>query len=195
MGGRGPRWPWRRWPGPTLGVGAAALVVGLLLGYAGGHLQATGQAKARPAPSPSRTVTTPALTGVLALTVTGDRCAVQLGRTLQLGIEIVNQSGRALALQRVAPVVPLSGLRAVAARWGPCGSLPQPVPEPSLSLAPGGTRWLTVTFRVLARCPEPFPVLFKVSFVQSGRTMTTEFDSFPDLGQVRYGNCPTSPGS
>lgn len=193
MGGRGPRWPWRRWPGPTIGVCVAALVVGLLLGYAGGHLQA--RAKATPAPAPSRAATTPALTGTTALTVTGNRCAVQLGRTLQLGIEIVNQSGRVVALRRVAPVVPLSGIQAVAARWGPCGSLPQPVPEPSLSLAPGGTRWLTVTFRVLVHCPEPFPVLFKVSYAQSGRTMTTEFDSFPDLGQVKYNNCPTSPGS
>jgi hypothetical protein len=170
-------------------VGVAALVVGLLLGYAGGHRQAT--AKPRPSPAPSRTMAAPALTGATALTVTGNRCAVQLGHTLQLGIEIVNQSDQAVALQRVAPVVPLSGLQATQARWGPCGSLPQPVPEPSLSLPPGGTRWLSVTFRVLVRCPEPFPVLFKVKFAQSGHTMTAEFDSFPDLGQVKYNNCPT----
>ena len=116
---------------------------------------------------------------------------MQLGRTLQLGIEIVNQSARPVALSKVAPIMPLDGLRAVAARWGPCGSLPEPVPPQSRSLGPGATRWLTVTFRVLVKCPEPFPVLFKVRYAQAGRTMTTEFDSFPDLGQVKYNSCPT----
>ena len=59
-------------------------------------------------------------------------------------------------------------------------------------LGPGATIWLTVTFRVLVKCPEPFPVLFKVRYAQSGRTMTTQFDSFPDLGQVRYNSCRTA---
>jgi hypothetical protein len=189
--GRAPRWPWRRWPGPTVGVGLAALAVGLLLGYAGGHRQAS--AKHRPAPAASRAVTAAPLLGTTALTVTGGRCAVQLGRTLQLGIEIVNQSARPVALSKVAPIMPLDGLRAVAARWGPCGSLPEPVPPQSRSLGPGATRWLTVTFRVLVKCPEPFPVLFKVRYAQAGRTMTTEFDSFPDLGQVKYNSCTTGP--
>jgi hypothetical protein len=192
LGGRAPRWPWLRWPGPTVGVGLAALVVGLLLGYAGGgHLQAG--TKHTPAPAASQAVTTGPLLDTTGITVTGARCAVQLGHTLQLGIEIVNQSGRAVMLRQVAPVVPLSGMRAVSARWGPCGTLPQPVPPQNTSLEPGATRWLTVTFRVLVHCPEPFPVLFQVTYAQSGRTMTTEFDSFPDLGQVRYNNCRTGP--
>lgn len=194
MGGREPRWNWPRWPGPrwparTLGVGLAALVVGLLLGYAGGHLQAGH--KRPPAPAASPAVTTEPLLDTTGITVTGARCAVQLGRTLQLGIEIVNQSTHPVALHQVAPVVPLSGMQAVAARWGPCGSLPEPVPQQHV-LEPGATTWLAVTFRVLVRCPEPFPVLFKVSYTQSGRTMTTEFDSFPDLGQVKYNNCRTA---
>jgi hypothetical protein len=196
MGGREPRWHRPRWLGPrwparTLGVGLAALVVGLLLGYAGGHLQASH--KRTPAPAASQAVTTEPLLDTTGVTVTGARCAVQLGHTLQLGIEIVNQSGRAVMLRQVAPVVPLSGMRAVSARWGPCGTLPQPVPPQSPSLEPGATRWLTATFRVLVKCPEPFPVLFKVSYAQSGRTMTTQFDSFPDLGQVKYNNCRTGP--
>jgi len=190
MGGHPPRWPWRRGPGPTVRVALAALVVGLLLGYVGGHLQAN--AKGRPARAAGQAVTTAPLPGTTAITVTGERCAVQLGRTLQLGIELVDQSDRAVAVRHVAPVVPLSGMRPVAARWGPCGSLPEPVPQQGMSLDPGATRWLTVTFRVMVQCPEPLPVLFKVSYAQSGRMVTTEFDSFPDLGQVRYNNCRTN---
>ncbi|HEY2689854.1 MAG TPA: hypothetical protein VGJ50_15530 [Streptosporangiaceae bacterium] len=195
MGDREPRWNWPRWLGPrwparTLGVGLAVLVVGLLLGYAGGHLQASH--KRTPAPAASQAVTTEPLLDTTGITVTGARCAVQLGSTLQLGIEIVNQSTRPVTLHQVAPVVPLSGMQAVAARWGPCGSLPEPVPQQSV-LKPGATIWLAVTFRVLVKCPEPFPVLFKVSYAQSGRTMTTQFDSFPDLGQVKYNNCRTGP--
>jgi hypothetical protein len=194
VGGREPRSNWPRWPGPrwaarTLGVGAAVLVVGLLLGYAGGYLQASH--KRTPAPAASPPVTNEPLLETTGITVTGARCAVQLGHTLQLGIEIVNLSGRAVMLRQVSPVVPLSGMRAVSARWGPCGSLPEPVPQQGV-LEPGATRWLAVTFRVLVRCPEPFPVLFKVSYTQSGRRMTTQFDSFPDLGQVKYNNCRTA---
>jgi len=190
MGGREPRWSWPRWPARTLGIGLAALAVGLLLGYAGGHLQASH--KRAPAAAASHAFTAGPLLDTTGITVTGARCAVQLGHTLQLGIEIVNQSGRAVTLHQVAPVVPLNGMQAVAARWGPCGSLPEPVPQQGV-LGPGATRWLAVTFRVLVKCPEPFPVLFKVSYTQAGRTMTTQFDSFPDLGQVRYNNCRTGP--
>ena len=189
MGGPEPRWPWLRWRGQTLGVGLAALVVGLLLGYAGGHLQANH--KRTPAAAASPAVISEPLLDTTGITVTGARCAVQLGSTLQLGIEIVNQSTHPVTLHQVAPVVPLNGMQAVAARWGPCGSLPEPVPQQGV-LKPGATRWLAVTFRVLVRCPEPFPVLFKVSYTQSGRAMTTEFDSFPDLGQVKYNNCRTA---
>jgi len=42
-------------------------------------------------------------------------------------------------------------------------------------------------------CPQPLPVLFKVSFVQASRLVTADLDSFPDLGQVRYNNCTTVP--
>jgi hypothetical protein len=193
QGGRPPRWPWLSGRRPAAGIALAALAVGLLLGFVGGHLQATGQARsARPAGRAHATLPPPVTPPI---TATGARCAVQLGRTLQLGLEIVNQSDRAVTLRQVAPVLPLSGMRPLAARWGPCGSLPLPVPQPSMSLSPGATRWLTVTFRVLVRCPQAFPVLFKVSYAQSGRAATTDFDSFPDLGQVRYNNCPTDPGS
>jgi len=90
-------------------------------------------------------------------------------------------------------VLPLGGLQEMASRWGPCGSLPEPGLGQASSLAPGATGWLTVTFDVMVGCPQPLPVLFKVSFVQASRLVTADLDSFPDLGQVRYNNCTTVP--
>ena len=131
--------------------------------------------------------------GDTALSATGSRCAVQLGHTLQLGIEIMNQSDRTVVLRHIEPVLPLGGLREIASRWGPCGSLPEPGLGQASSLAPGATGWLAVTFDVMVGCPQPLPVLFKVSFVQASRLATADLDSFPDLGQVRYNNCTTDP--
>jgi hypothetical protein len=190
MGGRGPRWPWGSRRGPAFGVAVAALVAGLLLGYIGGHLQS--RATGRPTPSATASATVlPA--GGTALSATGSRCAVQLGHTLQLGVEIMNQSDRAVVLRHIKPVLPLGGLREIASRWGPCGSLPEPGPGQASSLAPGATGWLAVTFDVMVGCPQPLPVLFKVSFVQASRLVTADLNSFPDLGQVQYNNCTTVP--
>ena len=190
MGGRGPHWPWGGVRGPAFSIAVAALVAGLLLGFIGGHLQSRAQSRPTRAATASTTVP-PA--GDTALSATGSRCAVQLGHTLQLGIEIMNQSDRTVVLRQIKPVLPLGGLREIASRWGPCGSLPEPGPGQASSLAPGATGWLTVTFDVMVGCPQPLPVLFKVSFVQASRLVTAAFNSFPDLGQVRYDNCTTVP--
>lgn|GEM_PF-1496907 len=190
MGGHPPRWPWRGARGPAISTVLAALALGLLLGFAGGHLQASISDRATPAATASSTVLP---VGDTAISATGSRCAVQRGHTLQLGIEIMNQSDRPLALRQVEPVLPLGGLHAIASQRGTCGSLPDVGPEQATSLAPGATGWLTVTFDVMVSCPQPLPVEFKVSYLQAGRLTTAELDSFPDLGQVRYNNCNTSP--
>ena len=192
MGGRPPRWPRGSTRGPAFGVAVAALVAGLLLGFVGGHLQS--RAKGRPAPAATASVTVPPADEP-ALSATGSRCAVQLGHTLQLGIEIMNQSDRTVVVRQIKSVLPLGGLREVASRWGPCGSLPGPGLGQASSLAPGATGWLAVTFDVMVGCPQPLPVLFKVSFVQASRLITADFNSFPDLGDVRYNNCTTVPTS
>jgi len=190
MGGRRPRWPWGSTRGPAFSVAVAALVAGLLLGFIGGHLQS----RAKGTPTRAATASTMVLpAGDTALSATGSRCAVQLGHTLQLGIEIMNQSDRTVVLRHIEPVLPLGGLREIASRWGPCGSLPEPGLGQASSLAPGATGWLAVTFDVMVGCPQPLPVLFKVSFVQASRLATADLNSFPDLGQVRYNNCTTDP--
>jgi hypothetical protein len=128
-----------------------------------------------------------------AISATGSRCAVQLGHTLQLGIEIMNQSDRPLVVRQIKPVLPLGGLHAIASQRGTCGLLPEPGLDHATSLAPGATGWLTVTFDVMVSCPQPLPVEFKVSYMQARTLVIAELDSFPDLGQVRYNNCSTNP--
>jgi hypothetical protein len=186
MGGHRPRWwPLRDARGPAISIAFAAFVAGLLLGFIGGHIQARNGARPEAGTAPA----TAQPAGGTAVSFTGRRCAVQRGRTLQLGIEIMNESGRTVVLRQIKPVLPLGGLREIASRWGTCGSLPEPGLGQPASLAPGATGWLTVTFDVLVGCPQPLPVFFKVSFVQASRLATADLDSFPDLGQVRYNNC------
>ncbi len=190
MGGHPPRWPWGSARGPAIGIALAALAAGLLLGFIGGHLQASTGGKSSRA---ARALTTVLPVGDTAISATGSQCAVQLDHTLQLGIEIMNQSDLTVALRQIRPVLPLGGLDAVASQWGTCGSLAEPRFEQATSLAPGATGWLTVTFDVMVSCPQPLPVGFRVSYMQAGRLVTAELDSFPDLGQVRYNNCKTNP--
>jgi hypothetical protein len=190
MGGHLPRWPRGSARGSAISIALVALAAGLLLGFIGGRLQASTRGRP-PRAAPAPTTVLPA--GDTAIGATGSRCAVQLGHALQLGIEIMNQSDRAVVLRQGRAVLPLGGLREVASQWGTCGSLPEPGLGRAAALAPGTTGWLTVTFDVLVGCPQALPVLFKVSFAQAGRLITADLASFPDLGQVRYNNCITVP--
>jgi len=91
-GGHPPRWPWSGARGPAISIALTALAAGLLLGFIGGYRQATANGR------PTRAATSAAaeLPGGLLID-TGNRCAVQLGHALQLGVEVVNQSHRAVA--------------------------------------------------------------------------------------------------
>jgi hypothetical protein len=193
IGGHPPRWPWGTARGPAVSI-ALALAAGLLLGFAVGHLQAG--ANGTPArPAISATTVFPA--GDTAITGTGNLCAVQLGHALQLGVEVVNRSDGTVALRQIEPVLPLGGLKAVASQWRTCGALAElgPGRRQATALGPGATGWLTVTFDVMVGCPQPLPVLFKISYAQAGRLVTAELPGFSDLGQVQYNNCGTNPGS
>jgi hypothetical protein len=182
------RRPWSGARAPAISIALTALAAGLLLGFIGGHLQATANGRRARAATSATTVYP---VGDTAIIDTGNRCAVQLGHALQLGVEIVNQSDRAVALRQIEPVLPLGGLKAVASRWGTCGALGPGGPAPSLGAGAAG--WLTVTFDVIVSCPQPYPVQLKISYVQAGRLVTAELDGFPDLGQVHYNNCGTNP--
>ena len=182
-----PGWRWR------------CLAIGLIAGYLVGHEQARPSALFRPTAAPAVSAASSAAPGVATprptvtitvpdLTATGNRCAVQDGTTLQLGIEVANQSSRTVAVSRFQAVLPIGGLRATTESVGTCGALASGAPT-SVMLPAGATEWLTITFRVLVRCPGPYPVQFQVSYIDSGTLTTTQLDEFPDLGQVTYSGC------
>src|SRR5260370_8495029 len=97
--------PW--WAGgfhrTVLTASVAALLAGLVLGYLAGYHQA--RAKAGPGPPGGATATAAPAAGVAALTDTSNRCAVQLGRELQLGVPITTSSSRAVFLPHVHPIL------------------------------------------------------------------------------------------
>jgi hypothetical protein len=195
----------RAWPvGGRLGtiLIAAALLAGLVAGYAAGIHHGPGRA-ATIAPSRSAAVRSgPAAPGGLALSggvavQQGLQCSAQVGRELQLGVQVVNQSAQSMVLQKVRPVLPLGGLQAVAQSWGPCGELPTGIPAGTSELPAHGSAWLTVTFKVLLPCPAPLPVQFAVTFEFRNQPpggprllVTSRLPGFVDLGSVPYAGCP-----
>ena len=127
--------------GPAV-LAVSALAVGLIAGYLGGQLHNRTPATPRPTattPPPSRQ---PAPQDLAPdLTATGNRCAVQHGTTLQLGVEVANQSDQSVAVGRFRAVLPIGGLRATAASVGTCGALPASAPTaltPSRPARPSG---------------------------------------------------------
>lgn len=189
--------PVRKWIGRALrGVRGAtfeltlgALVIGLVAGFVGGRVSAHHghPARATPARTPVRT---PVPFNVVPVVYTGDSCGVQRGLDLQLGIEIMNQSKKAVRLGKILPTFPLGGLHLVASGLGTCGEIPVASPFTRTVLGPGRTSWITATVSVAVRCPQPLPVGFMVKYAQSGRSSATVLDGFPDLSQVAYRNCP-----
>jgi hypothetical protein len=125
MGGHPALWSRRGTRGPTIGVVLAALVAGLLLGFLGSHFVSTTSTSGRAARAAGQTLTRLPPVSPWAIAATGSRCAVQRGHTLQLGIEIVNQTSRPVALGQVRSALPTGGMRAIASQWATCGSLPE----------------------------------------------------------------------
>lgn len=187
---RVPRWR----PRPAALIPAAvALVAGLAAGYAAG---ARHPAAPAPPPGPSRAATpaaaaAPFSAGGFPLSQSGPQCSVQIGRELQVGLQITNLSGTAVRLRRVKVLLPLGGLKVTSQAWGPCGQLPA-TGEASGSpptLGQGASSWFSVTFQVLVRCPHPLPVQFTVGYEEQGRPAAIRLPGFPDLGQVPYTGC------
>jgi hypothetical protein len=211
--GQGDRGPVRRlrlpdgWPSPggwrpsrgAAVFAAAALVVGLVAGYAAGNRQ-VHRVAAAPAPSASAAApSSPASPGSATLPFavssaliqgTG-ACSVQSGRQLALGVQFSNLSPEPLTLESARAVLPLGGLAAGAWHWTPCGALPQTLAaQGDEVLLPGASTWLTMTFSVKVGCPGALPVQFTIGYVAQGRSRTASLPGFPDLGQVPYTGCP-----
>ncbi len=210
--GQGDREPARRLrlPGAWLAPGvrrpsrgaavlaAAALVVGLVAGYAAGNRQVHGAA-ALPAPTASRSAASPAPSrstlfpfAVSSALIQGTgACSVQSGRHLALGVQFSNLSAEPLTLESARAVLPLGGLTAGAWHWTPCGALPQTLAaQEDQILLPGASTWLTMTFSVKVGCPGALPVQFTIGYLAQGRSLTASLPGFSDLGQVPYTGCP-----
>ena len=187
IGGNLTLWPWRGGRGTTVGFALVALVAGLLLGFAAGHL--TGRTSRTPPKTAAKSITVVPLEGTGQIFFTGNRCAVQHGRMLQLGIEIDNRSGNTVTVDQIRSVLPLGGLRQVSSELATCGSLSLPGEAPLTTIANDASAWLTVNFAVTAKCPAPNPVLFVISYAALGKPASMYFNGFPDLSLVPYTGC------
>jgi hypothetical protein len=186
---------WRPSRGAAV-LAAAALVVGLIAGYAAGNRRAPGAA-AGPAPATSASAPSPAsslfpFAASSALIQGTGACSVQSGRRLALGVQFSNRTAVPVTLRSARAVLPLGGLTAGAWHWAPCGALPQTLAGQGDEevLQPGASTWLTMTFTVKVGCPAPLPVQFSVGYLALGHSGTVTLPGFPDLGQVPYAGCP-----
>jgi hypothetical protein len=171
----------------TVEVAVASLAAGLIIGFMSGHLSAhTSRPVARPA---IKVRVMMPLLSVTPIVDIGGRCAMQVGKHLELGIEIGNQSSTAVGIGRITPVFELGGFRPIATGPGTCGALAGAEPFYPPLLFPGDTEWITTTVVALEHCPQALPVGFKVRFAQAGKTSSTVFNAFPDLGQIPYRGC------
>jgi hypothetical protein len=192
IGGRTRAWPWQGARGTTTGLALAALVAGLLIGFAGGHHLASN---AKRHPDRVRTSIPASLRrpgATAAIFNTGNQCAVQQGKTLQLGIEVENRSGRTIIVDRLDSVVRSDALRQIGAQLATCGSVRIPGGAPLRTIANDTTAWFTLTFAVKVRCPARYSVLFIMGYASSGMLTSTSsmyFDGFPDLSNVPYSGC------
>jgi hypothetical protein len=193
LGGRWRPASGRRLPPIAVILAAAGLLAGLIGGYAAGDQHSRNSA-APPSSlvpsSPAGSPAAPSAAGAFAVEQSGRQCSAQLGRALQLGVQVTNLSAASVTLRRVQAVLPLGGLKATSRAWGPCGELPVADTEPDNVLPAGASTWFTVTFQVLVACPGAFPVQFTLDYDQRGRSATIDLPGFVDLGHVPYTGCP-----
>jgi hypothetical protein len=130
--------------------------------------------------------------GVADLSQSGQQCSEQIGRRLQLGVQITNESPASMTLSEVRAIEPTGGLKETSHAWGACGELPGVVTPGANVLGAGDSTWFTVTFRVLDRCPGALPVQFLLTYDRGGQTQTVRLPGFVDLGHVPYSGCPVA---
>ncbi|MBV9792874.1 MAG: hypothetical protein JO016_02950 [Actinobacteria bacterium] len=199
-----PAW-WPSWRPPRLSrfaviLAVAALIVGLGAGLGVGYTSGEHHAAATPRPSPASSSSAAALAGGPTLAQTGNLCSSQHGTTLQLGVQVANDSAAPLTLFQVHTVLPMNGLRVTSVGWGPCGQLPTgPLAEADPQvlgvdqyLTPQASGWFTITVQVLVSCPSPLPVQFVVAYGQHGKLSTVPLAGFNDLAGVSYSGCHPS---
>jgi hypothetical protein len=207
IAGRSPRPGWRPSRGAAI-LAAIALVAGLAVGYGAGRSAGEPQARPRAASALPTTPASASLAGTVpynpkdfrrdppptlggpALAQAEGACSAQVGRDLQLGIQVANLTGGQVTLRRVDADLPMGGLKMVSQQWEPCGGLPTGYYDAGDVVGPSSTSWFSVTFRVLVKCPRPYPVMFTVEYDFGGHTTAVQLPGFVDLGEVSYTGCP-----
>ena len=188
---RPPRWSPRlgRTGTLTATLAVAALAVGLLGGYLCGYQVGDAHGRSlvpKPTPTPARKVSS------FGLTETGSQCSTALGKSLQVGVEVVNGSPGAIRLGALTATFPQGGMKVTNATWGPCGTLPYPRSGRGVLLSAGASTWLSVTVTTEGECPAGLPVEYVASFSQLRQTYTVALPGYVDLGSVRLKGCPAS---
>ena len=187
-------------------MAAVTLAAGLAVGYAVGHGQGQGTVAAPGKPSApagqapegagSQTIVAVAPSGSinffgLALTQNPGTCSVQVGRNLELGIQVTNRSGETVLLESVKAVPLASGmLKVLSWRWDPCGFDNDGIVPDKVALGPGATTWVTAVVQPLIACPAPAPLQFQVTYSVNSQQSTFNLPGFPDLSAVHYSGCP-----
>jgi hypothetical protein len=186
--------PRRRWVRVV-----ALLAVGFVLGWGVGYDQGTEDAptsdNAGPT-GPAGTTAPAAGGGTAGLRATGERCAVQVGTQLWLGMELVNTGPGRLVLRRVRINLPLGGLDETEVLLGACGQLEaldaarDAGGDPEAEVDGSASAWVSGIFDVLEDCPAPYPVQFLVDYTDpTGDNYAVASGSFNDLGEVDYSGC------
>jgi hypothetical protein len=188
---RPPRWSPRlgRTGKLTAKLAVGALAVGLLGGYLGGYQLGDAHGRSlvpKPTPTRAREVSS------FGLAETGSQCSTALGKTLQVGVEVVNGSPRAIRLGALTATFPQGGMKVTRATWGPCGTLPYPRAGQGVLLPVGASTWLSVSVTTAGECPAGLPVEYVASFSQLGQTYTVALPGYVDLGGVQLKGCPAS---
>lgn len=189
-------------------MAAVTLVAGLAVGYAVGHGRGQGTVAAPGKPAaPAGQARGGAGSGTivalapsasinllsLALTQIPGTCSVQVGRNLELGIQVTNQSGETVLLKSVKAVPLMSGtLKVLSWRWDPCGFDNDGIVPETVALGPGATTWVTAVVQPLIACPAPAPLQFQVTYSVNSQQSTFNLPGFPDLSAVHYSGCPAS---
>jgi len=187
-------------------MAALTLVAGLAVGYAVGHGQGQGTVAApgKPAASAGQApggagsgtivAVAPSASSNFfgsALTQIPGTCSVQVGRNLELGIQVTNQSGERVLLKSVKAVPLMSGmLKVLSWRWDPCGFDNDGIVPETVELRPGETTWVTAVVQPLIACPAPAPLQFQVTYSVNSQQSTFKLPGFSDLSAVRYSGCP-----
>jgi hypothetical protein len=120
----------------------------------------------------------------------GARCAMQVGTSLWLGVEVINDGPGPVVLRSVEVRLPVpGGLVPPYVMWAACGQLSAVAAGDPPNLAERGTLWVSGVFPVTVACPDGYPVLFAVTYTDTTGAISESDLGFDDLQGVAYTGC------